>query len=317
MNPLLTSAMPFREFKIAIVRELAWACFAAPVMDSTQLLQATPDVANCGIALTPERMRWLKALDDQPQSLLAHMNQLRSPRLGLRFEHLWHFLLTEDPALDLVAHNLPVRENGRTLGEFDCLYYCHQRQQHYHLELAVKFFLSDRQNSQNGDHSQWHEWLGPDSKDRLDLKVEHLCHKQIRLSDLPAAIAELNKLGIDRPAREIEIKGHLFQARHDPLPAPLGFHQSSTLSHWVHCKDLASILSEGSDECYRLLSKPEWLGAKRREDHPDWMNAAQMTAWLQQHFQQGTRSQLLVAFDRRGCESRRFFLTADNRPIAI
>ena len=123
------------------VRDLAWACFSPPLLLSPGLAQPEEAVSNCGLGLTDARRSWLERLDRDARPLLEHLARRRGSRLGIYFEQLWHFFLTEDPAVDLVAHNLPVRADGRTIGEFDCLYYCRERRRHVHLELAVKYYL--------------------------------------------------------------------------------------------------------------------------------------------------------------------------------
>ena len=120
------------------VRDLAWACFSPSPMHSHDLAAIDQTIANCGLRLSPARERWLVDLDRQPEPLHRHLSALHNNRLGLYFERLWHFFLQQDPLVDLLAHNLAVRTPQKTIGEFDCLYYCHQRARHFHLELAVK-----------------------------------------------------------------------------------------------------------------------------------------------------------------------------------
>ena len=139
MNPGADTLIPC--FRTPAVRDLAWACFSEPLFLCKGLPPGAGPLQNCTLQLTPERAQWLERLDREPAALLAQVEETRKGRLGLYFEHLWHFFLRQDPAVDLLAHNLPVRHGTRTLGEFDCLYYCHQRQQYIHLELAVKFYL--------------------------------------------------------------------------------------------------------------------------------------------------------------------------------
>ena len=211
------------------VRDLAWACFSAPLMDIGQL---GDDVRPAVFELTLARRHWLSALDRMPTPLLESLAKHPARRLGLYYEQLWHFFLEQDPDVELVAHNLPVRTGGITIGEFDCLYYCHQRQQHFHLELAVKFYLGHRQQTTTETTSQWREWLGPNAVDRLDRKLGRLLEHQSRLGQHPAARQMLTTLGITAPKAEIALRGALFQAATDPLPAPRGYNPAVNLRHW-------------------------------------------------------------------------------------
>ncbi|MEQ8803961.1 MAG: DUF1853 family protein, partial [Haliea sp.] len=122
------------------VRDLAWACLGPPLLQM-ETLKSASGVTTASLTLTAARARWLQQLDRQPQPLLTWLEARPATRLGLYFEHLWHFFLQQDSATELIAHNLPLSSNGRTVGEFDCLYYCHERRRPVHLELAVKFYL--------------------------------------------------------------------------------------------------------------------------------------------------------------------------------
>ena len=114
-------------YRTPAVRDLAWACFSPPLLHNDQLLADPGGLTNCYLELTPQRRDWLAALDRDPSALLEHLAVNAPRRLGLYFERLWHFFLQADPAVELLAHNLPVRDGGVTLGEFDCLYYCRRR----------------------------------------------------------------------------------------------------------------------------------------------------------------------------------------------
>jgi uncharacterized protein len=305
-------------FHTPAVRDLAWACFSPPVMRSDELVAEPTNVTNCGLSLTPARLDWLRALDRDPASLLAHIDGVQSHRLGIYFESLWHFFLAEDTQVDLVAHNLPIRHEGKTLGEFDCLYFCHQRQRHFHLELAVKYFLGNRIATSTEHASHWREWWGPECQDRLDLKLNHLMDHQIQLSEYPEAKAALNELGIVAPAKEVEIKGYLFQAQHDLVPPPYGYNQDNALSQWVFLKDLAPFTQARAFNGFKCLEKREWLAPWQGQTAT--LDLPALTEHLGQrplrnaaHADQ-IRPSLVVAIDDRGAEIERFFVVDNHWP---
>ena len=310
--------MPIYPYRTQQVRDLAWACFSPALLLTPQLRGSGQRVDNCGLRLTPERNAWLQALDRDPRALLQHLASQRSHRLGIYFEHLWHFFLQQDPAVELLAHNLPVRHDGKTLGEFDCLYFCHTRQRFYHLELAVKFFLGHRQFTAEQAASSLREWLGPSSDDRLDRKIAHLLQRQIRLGDNPLAQKQLQDLGITDLHKEVEIKGHLFHSTADPLPAPYGFNPNLQLGHYVAISDLDRFLQAPSLSCvagYKDLPKTLWLSPVQA-DQATALAAAEISTRLNHHFAQDKRSQLVAALDDQGREIQRFFVTPPNWPAA-
>jgi hypothetical protein len=311
-------------YKTQQVRDLAWACFEAPLMNSRQFSGDGQNVANCGLQLTTARREWLQAVDEDPSALIAHIAGIRSHRLGIYFEGLWHFFLQQEPLVDLVAHNLPVHDMGRTVGEFDCIYYCHQRQRHFHLELAVKYFLGNRTVTQSGqarrgeasrgEASSWYEWWGPECQDRLDLKIAHLMDRQIQLADKAPAQALLSQRGITDVAREVEIKGYLFQSATDQLLPPFGYNPDRPLSEWVHLDQLQHYCSREKWHAFLHLPKFQWLSPAQSPADGELRTAEHLVTDMQSHFEQQIRPQLVAALDDQGKEIARFFVTGNGWP---
>jgi hypothetical protein len=244
--------------------------------------------------------------------LQAWLEQSPTRRLGLYFESLWQFFLKADPLVELVAHNLPVRANGRTLGEFDCLYYCHERERHVHLELAVKYFLGIDESSHT-DSRHWQLWWGPNTADRLDLKVSHLMEKQIQLGQGEEATAILCDLGIENPLLEVEIKGYLFRKAGSLMAAPPGHNPQRPISHWLLQSEAAVFIANLGSTHFAILTRLHWLSPAHAKDN-HCLGAAAMLAVLSEHFAAHSRPLLLAAFDRQGTESERFFVVPDGWP---
>lgn len=296
------------------VRDLAWTCFSPGLLHSWQLADDGQNVTDCGLSLTAARRRWLAQLDNEPGPLLEVLAQKPVKRLGLYFEQLWHFFLEQDPCTTLVAHNLAVRDQGRTLGEFDVIYWCHTRQRHFHMELAVKFYLGWRQHTSVEAASQWREWLGPSSHDRLDLKLDQLLQRQIQLSEHPQARVLLAELGIETLAREIAIKGYLFQSLSDPLPPPFGYNTRCQLQHWIPVDKLATQLTELQPERYLLLTKLRWLSPVQEHDEDEILNRPELVKRLQSLLASGPRARLVAGLSATGLELCRFFVTPSDWP---
>ena len=303
--------VPIYPYQTQEVRDLAWACFSPSLLLTHEIADDGQNVAECGLPLTPARLAWLEALDRDATLLLQHLSKQRSHRLGIYFEHLWHFFLEQDPATDLVAHNLPVHRRGKTIGEFDCIYFCRERQRHFHLELAVKFFLSHRRATTNESASHWSEWLGPNTDDRLDRKIEHLMQRQIALSDNLAAREQLSGLGIFALGREVEIKGYLFQSCIDPLPPPYGFNPARHLDRHVEVTLFSAhlhTLDKRSTGGYLILPRSQWLSAARIDIEAA-LSREEVLSKLHCQLAADRRPQLVAALDKTGGESRRFFVT--------
>ncbi|WP_313284667.1 DUF1853 family protein, partial [Stutzerimonas kunmingensis] len=178
------SALPNR-LQHPQVRDLAWTILSPPLLSEAPQCQRHPLSASCWNS-EPERLaNWLRQQDAEPSILEAWLSLHRIRRLGLYYERLWQYALSHAPDIQLLAANLPIRQNGSTLGELDLLF-CDDQGVH-HLELAVKFYLGLGQ----GDGSRHAHWLGPGSHDRLDLKLDHMCQRQLPLCTQPATLAVL------------------------------------------------------------------------------------------------------------------------------
>ena len=110
---------------------LEWA------VNSPALMLPDPRKEAFNAVLLQEIDRWLHTHHPKPPQAIRNC-----ARLGIYFEQLWKYIFENCPLFDLVAHNLPVYKHRQTQGAFDFIYYCHNRQHHFHREVAVKFYLS-------------------------------------------------------------------------------------------------------------------------------------------------------------------------------
>ncbi|MEQ9462885.1 MAG: DUF1853 family protein [Haliea sp.] len=291
------------------LRDLAWACLGPPLLH-LETLQPGNGVTDARLPLTAARAAWLQELDRQPQPLIDWLTAQQATRLGLYFERLWYFFLTHDSETELLAHNLPVRSGGQTLGEFDCLYYCRAREQPVHLELAVKFYLGWRRTTTGAEQSSAAEWLGPNPVDRLDLKLQRLLQHQSRLSLDPVGSALLASRGLAQPLREIALRGSLFQPAHDRLSPPAGYNPALPLPHWYTLTDWRA--QAGAEERFLVLPRLRWLSPLLHS--ADTLSPEALFTQLQERFTRGGRPALVVQVNDQGDESRRFFLAGNDWP---
>ena len=271
-------------------------------------------VAPCSLQLTRDRVRWLERLDRAPTALLEHLSRRPTHRLGIYFEQLWHFFLQQDPGIDLVAHNLAVHDEGRTLGEFDCIYYCAERGCHVHLELAVKYFMGVPRIGDTTAPANTHEWLGPDQRDRLETKLDQLLHRQIVLGETPAAQQLLQDMGINAIAREIALKGYLFLPSSQAPPPPPAFNQAAALNYWITYPQLESHCAALNATAFAILPKMRWLSAARCTAPDERMTQRELLTELPRHWSTDHYPLLIAALDANNTESCRFFVTPGNWP---
>lgn len=235
-------------------------------------------------------------------------------RLGVYFEQLWHFFLHQDRNIELVAHNLPIHDGGRTLGEFDCIYYCMERSCHVHLELAVKYFLGVPRGGNTITPANAHEWLGPDQRDRLETKLDQLLKRQIMLGDKPAAKRKLEELGIGEMQREIALKGYLFQPLCDSPPPPPGYNSACTMSYWLPFAELESHCAALDAMAFVILPKMQWLSGALRATHDGQLTQQALLAKMPLQWIDDDYPLLIAALDDTGAELSRFFVTPGSWP---
>jgi uncharacterized protein len=316
------------------VRDLLWSCFSPDLIERFEGKTNDSIINRCHLELTQARVQWLEALDQYPTPLLDHLSQLKSRRLGYYFEALWQYFINADPQLELLAHNLPVRDAGRTLGEFDIIYTDHSHQQTYHLELAIKFYLHTP-SPVLPERITLDQWLGPSCVDRLDKKLHRLIDHQIVLSEQAPAKAVLQSLGLDVLHKEIALKGRLFYSslHHDLASIDQNndlckHHQKATWYHLFAFRLYAAKKTEFKSLAWRVLSKEQWIspyvGVVCAEDKP--LSVQALIDQLDRHFEQGGQPLQVCSVSTQNTlqntsqhtmeyETDRYFITADSWPI--
>ncbi|KUZ67025.1 hypothetical protein WI36_25085 [Burkholderia ubonensis] len=241
----------------AAVRDLAWLLASPSLLAAAPgapLAQPWSDAAERAAA-----QAWLVALDAAPEVLHRALEGLRPVRLGRYAECLLEFFLTHGPALRLVAANLALRINGRTLGEVDFLVDTPGGRR-LHWELAVKCYLCAPMC--DGDAASLADFVGPNLVDRFDRKRARLIDHQLRLSGRDG----FARLGYGAPSdAQVFIKGWLFYPHGAPLPRldgeiapvhPRGF--------WLtHAQWAAWAAAQPADAGWAVLPRLAWLAPRR------------------------------------------------------
>lgn len=96
-------------------------------------------------------------------------------RLGKYVEQLVLFNLKQQKNVDLLAENIQIQQEKRTIGELDCIF--KKDNTTIHLEIVYKFYLYIPDES----NEEIHCFIGPNKKDSLFEKLEKLKNKQLPL----------------------------------------------------------------------------------------------------------------------------------------
>jgi hypothetical protein len=226
------------------VRALAWLLSAPDLLDASAP-QWQGRIASLGSELLRADLdAWLHALDRAPAALHAYLGEQPFVRLGRYAEKLLAFYLAQQGVL--LAHGVQVREQHRTIGEFDFLLRLQDRLVHW--EFATKFYLLE--SSGNGHDADY--FVGPNLADTLGAKMHKIFDRQLKLSEHEAARAHLPEPVASAQAL---VKGWLFYhaGRH--------FARADGTSP-AHCRGFWLSLAEMEDlrgEQLAIIPRLAWL----------------------------------------------------------
>jgi uncharacterized protein len=271
---------PWLKYQHSIVRQLAF-CIASP-----NIIQSHPhelviqnhfdlhDTAFWQQQFIAFQTR-LNELDQNPSPLIEFLQQLKSTRLGLRFEYLFWFWLQDEANqyYQLIQHSIQIIEGKNTRGEIDFLVLNRKTQQIEHWEVALKYYLGE---------ADLHlaRWYGLNRSDTLFRKLNHFSEKQFQFSQV-----------LDR---EIEkkwavLKGQLYLPDFNhTAPLPVWINPQRRLGQWgYHIKK----------DLYRL-QRHEWICPDLQQSSPAtkwWCNGLYHDIHTQQ-FYMYRQAPLLIPF---------------------
>lgn len=244
------------------VRDLAWMLLSA------NLLRAQPPVGALASPFdSPQEadatVDWLRALDADPADLQRDLTAPRITRLGRYAERLLGWFLQHGPAARLVAAGVPLRRAGVTLGECDFLVQTQQGAR-LHWELAVKCYLhagDSRAQSAMQPAARLADYVGPNLKDRFDLKLAHVLNHQLPLS----AREEFASVGYAGPwTPQMFIKGWLFYRAGETPADPVELDPSHGRGWWVTRSEWSDFAAAHA-QMWRVLPRLEWLAPRRHQ----------------------------------------------------
>lgn len=302
------------QLRHANVADLAWSVFSTPL---TTQLTVLPDILIPRFTLNRSRIDWLRSLDEDPRSLLNHLKQPKTKRLGQYFEALWEYFLLQDAGTELLAKNLQVQHQGRTLGEFDFIYRDNSGGEIVHLELAVKLYLGfAMQAAPDSSPMDW--WQGPNCIDRLDLKIAKLSNKQLKLGDNAHAKKTLADLNIDSIKPALFIGGYLYYPDNATIAPPKIIDPSHQRGKWIYLRDIKTKLDPGHR--YLMLKKSQWLCRHQHRTAPATYQLTELQRHLAVQLGRWGRPVLVCAVcetDTGWQEQQRLFVVPDNWPVIL
>jgi uncharacterized protein len=273
------------------VRDLAWVIGSPGLIDASHpaYLKRVVDDAWCTAQLQA-CTSWLTALDMAPLALHSFIAARPTRRLGHYFETLIKFWLTHKPDTQIIATNLQVQDELRTLGEYDFLFrdasadVCHW-------EAAVKFYL------QLEPRVEQRAFIGPGARDRLDLKLDRVFKHQLALGHTLAGQSALPP-GIKLDKTQAFIKGYLFYHASTINKISTPGVSAAHLNGWWVRHTLDKIPQASAESRWIILPRMRWLAPAREATDAELMSSATLGIRLDQHFSLSSDAVLVIEMAR-------------------
>lgn len=173
-----------------------------------------------------------------------------SNRLGKQVENYFRACVEHHPDYELVASNIQVFDENRTLGEFDFI--LRKGHQLIHVELVYKIYL----NLVSG------VFVGPNNNDSLVRKRTHLKNNQLPLLNSESGRSAIQALGLDPKSiqQRVLFLGQLFQSEQEPnneLGRDVVYD-----GKWIS----RDVLTLAQESLFYIPEKKFWIASAPKED---------------------------------------------------
>lgn len=171
--------------------------------------------------------------------------------LGKYVEHFVLFNLRQQKNVKLLAENVQIQEEKRTIGELDCLFT--ENETPIHLEIVYKFYLYIPGLHKN----ELHCFIGPNRKDSLIEKLEKLKNKQLPLLYHSATKSYLNELQLqlEKTHQKVCFKAQLFIPYKEKDIQFIELNNDCIVGFYINQKEL-----EDFKNCkFYIPTKKDWL----------------------------------------------------------
>jgi hypothetical protein len=174
-------------------------------------------------------------------------------RLGHKMEHIFQNCMEGQDSYKIIAHNIPIKRDNRTLGEIDFLLKNNNDGRILHLELTYKFYLIDPALGE-----PMYQLIGPNRKDTFFSKLEKLKNTQFQMPFEEEGKEQLALLDIKSEdiSQEVCFKAQLFAPFQHSAVAIKPFNNHCIAGSWLPFEAFTSLEFQAYE--YYLPTKDEW-----------------------------------------------------------
>lgn len=212
---------------------------------------------------------------DIESSSVFHRTISKRIRLGQLAEQFVFNQIEDSKGFDLIAENIQIKVDQRTIGELDAIVQKENRL--VHLEIVYKFYVYDPTQGA----SEIERWIGPNRKDSLIEKLTKLKTKQFPLLYHASTIELLSQLDIDVKTLEQQVlfKAQLFL----PYSHEITFEQLNpkcVQGFYIHKNDLKQF----EHHLFYIPTKYDWI--LDPNDSVDWQSLMSFYTATEAYFSQ-------------------------------
>ncbi len=284
------------KYRHQIVRDLAWVVFSPVMLNPKTYTDFRFDNGSILLREQSDQLSFLQFLDEQPAQLIDYISAENSKLIGKYFESLVKFWLEYGiSSYELIASNLQVNSNGRTMGEFDFIIHDKINDKFVHLEVAGKFFLANRNVSEHG------EFVGPNGLDNLKTKLEKFQNEQMHLSENPDSQKLLGKLGINQKLEKtILLKGYIFYNYNyffnDSYTQPAFASPNHLKGWWIRINE-ANNFFEQKNSKWIIVERKNWVSRVYYPSEKQIITSGVLLGKLQEYFHNNSYPILVAELD--------------------
>lgn len=180
-----------------------------------------------------------------------HISIDENLRLGKYVERLVSFELSQQEDISVLAENIQIQKEKRTLGELDCLLLRNNKP--IHLEIIYKFYVYDA----SVGNTEIEHFIGPNRKDSLIEKLTKLKDKQLPLLYADACKSYLDALHLksDNILQQVYFKAQLFTPFSNQNITLKTLNNDCITGFYINKNELDAF----TDCKFHIPSKKDWL----------------------------------------------------------